>query len=74
MDSPVDQGQTTTIGVSNFLTQLLRQILSYCRIRTATMQKELHAQKSQQHLIRFDREVGMKVTAFSVLARHPMRS
>ncbi|KAI2500949.1 oxidoreductase [Fragilaria crotonensis] len=46
---------------------LLRQILSTCRIRPTTLQVELHPHNSQNHLIRFAREAGLHVTAFSVL-------
>jgi D-xylose reductase len=62
----VDKGLTKTIGVCNFSTQLLRQLLSTCRIRPSTLQVELHPQNSQNNLVRFAREEGMKVTAFSV--------
>jgi D-xylose reductase len=65
MEELVDQKFARAIGVCNFSTQLLRQILSTCRIRPSTLQVELHPQNSQQKLIRFAREEGMHVTAFS---------
>jgi len=67
MELLVDSGLCKTIGVSNFSTQLLRQILSTCRIRPATLQIETHPHNTQDKLIRFAREAGLKVTAFSVL-------
>jgi D-xylose reductase len=67
MEQLVDQGLCRTIGVCNFSTQLLRQILSVCRIRPATLQVELHPHNAQPNLIRFARDAGMRVTAFSVL-------
>lgn len=68
MEELVDHGLTKTIGVCNFSTQLLRQIFSTCRIRPSTLQVELHPENSQEKLIRFAHESGMKVTAFSTLA------
>mmetsp|Transcript_58477 Transcript_58477/g.161773 ORF Transcript_58477/g.161773 Transcript_58477/m.161773 type:complete len:324 (+) Transcript_58477:43-1014(+) len=65
MESLVDKGLVKTIGVCNFTTQLLRQILGICRIRPSTLQVELHPHNSQQRLIRFAHEEGMNVTAFS---------
>jgi D-xylose reductase len=56
---------TKTIGVCNFTTQLLRQLLSSCTIRPSTLQIEVHPHNSQQKLIRFAHENNMTVTAFS---------
>ena len=66
MEALVDQGLCKTIGVCNFSTQLLRHLLSVCRIRPTTLQIELHPHNSQERLVRVAREAGMKVTAFSV--------
>jgi diketogulonate reductase-like aldo/keto reductase len=66
MEDLVDRKLIHRIGVCNFTTQLLRQILSTCRIRPTTLQIELHPQNSQSRLIRFARDAGMHVTAFSV--------
>ena len=67
MEELVDQGLCKTIGVCNFSTQLLRQVLSTCRIRPTTLQIELHPHNSQDKLVRFARTAGLNVTAFSVL-------
>jgi D-xylose reductase len=67
MEALVDAGQTKTIGVCNFSTQLLRQLLSTCRIRPSALQVELHPQNCQSNLVRFAREAGMRVTSFSTL-------
>ena len=56
MEEMVDQGLTKTIGICNFSTQLLRQLLSTSRIRPSTLQIELHPQNSQQNLLRFAHE------------------
>lgn len=67
MEQLVDKGLARTIGICNFSTQLIRQLLAVCRIRPATLQVELHPHNSQQKLIQFAHEAGMRVTAFSVL-------
>ena len=65
MEQLVDNGLVKRIGVCNFSTQLLRQIMSTCRIQPSTLQVELHPHNSQNRLIRFAHESGMDVTAFS---------
>lgn len=60
------EGKCRQIGVCNFSSQLLRHLLSTCTIRPTTLQVELHPQNSQSRLIRFAREQGMRVTAFSI--------
>ena len=65
MEDLVSDGKVKTIGVCNFCVQLLRQILSTCRIRPSTLQVEIHPHNSQQKLVRFAHENDMKVTSFS---------
>lgn len=65
LEAQVDNKLVKTIGVCNFSTQLLRQIIGTSRIRPATLQVELHPHNSQQRLVRFAHEAGMNVTAFS---------
>ena len=65
MEDLVTDGKAKTIGVCNFGVQLLRQILSTCRIRPSTLQVEIHPHNSQQKLVRFAHENDMKVTSFS---------
>lgn len=67
MEELVDDGRCKSIGVCNFTTQLLRQLLSTCRIRPSTLQIETHPHNTQEKLIRFATDAGMRVTAFSVL-------
>jgi diketogulonate reductase-like aldo/keto reductase/alpha-ketoglutarate-dependent taurine dioxygenase len=67
MEKLVDDGLVRTIGVSNFSTQHIRQILSIARIRPTSLQVELHPQNSQTNLIRFAREAGMRISGFSPL-------
>ena len=67
LEALVDKGLCKAIGVCNFSTQLLRQLLSTCRIRPSTLQVELHPHNTQENLVRFARDAGMRITAFSVL-------
>lgn len=66
MEVLVESGKCRNIGVCNFSTQLLRHILSICRIRPSTLQIELHPHNTQEKLVRFAHEQGLQVTAFSV--------
>ena len=66
MEDLLNLGKCKEIGVCNFSTQLLRQLLSRCTIRPSVLQIELHPENSQKRLVRFAREQGMRVTAFSV--------
>jgi D-xylose reductase len=67
MESLLATGKAKTIGVCNFSTQLLRQIMATAKVRPSTLQIELHPHNSQTKLIRFAHEQGMNVTAFSTL-------
>jgi D-xylose reductase len=67
MEELVDAGLVRHIGVCNFGTALLRDLLSYARIRPAVLQIELHPFLTQEKLVRFARESGLAVTAFSPL-------
>lgn len=67
MEELVDAGLVKNIGVCNFNCQLLRDMLSYARIRPAVLQIESHPQLTQQKLIRFCQQEEIAVTAFSPL-------
>lgn len=65
MEGLVDKGKVHFIGLSNFNCQHIRQVLSTAKIRPTTLQIECHPHLSQQKLIRFAREEGIRVTVFS---------
>ena len=65
MESLVEEGKARHIGLSNFNCQHIRQILSIAKIRPSTLQIECHPHLSQDKLIRFAREEGMRVSVFS---------
>ncbi|MCG8587379.1 MAG: aldo/keto reductase [Pirellulales bacterium] len=58
-------GLARHIGVSNFNCQLLRDLLSYCEIRPATLQIESHPYLTQEKLLRFCHEEAIVPVAFS---------
>lgn len=65
MEDLVKGGKAIHIGLSNFNCQHIRQILSIAKIRPSTLQIESHPHLSQEKLIRFAREQGMRVSVFS---------
>lgn len=67
MEALVTAGLVRHIGVCNYGVSLLRDLLSYARIRPAVLQVELHPYLAQEKLLRFCREEGIAVTAFSPL-------
>jgi D-xylose reductase len=67
MEELVDAGLVRSIGVSNFGTSLIRDLLSQCRIRPSVLQVELHPYLVQPKLLRYCRESSIAVTGFSPL-------
>lgn len=67
MQELVAAGLVKDIGVCNFGVSLLRDLLSYARIPPAVLQIEAHPYLAQHKLVRFCREAGIAVTAFSPL-------
>jgi D-xylose reductase len=74
MEDLVTAGLVRHIGVCNYGTALLRDLLSYARVRPAVLQVELHPHLVQEKLVRFARESGIAVTAFSPLAAQSYHS
>ena len=70
MEDLVAAGLVRHIGVCNYATGLLRDLLAYARIKPAVLQVELHPYLTQDKLVRFARESGIAVTAFSPLGAH----
>lgn len=67
MEKLVDAGLVRHIGVSNFCVSLLRDLLAQARIRPVVNQVEAHPYLAQEKLLRYCREEGVAVTAFSPL-------
>jgi len=67
LEELVQAGLVRHIGVCNYGVSLLRDLLSYARIRPTVLQVELHPYLAQEKLLRFCREEGIAVTAYSPL-------
>lgn len=67
METLVDTGLASYIGVCNYNIGLLRDMLNYCRIAPAVLQVESHPYLTQETLMRFCREQDIAVTSFSPL-------
>ncbi|KAJ5719123.1 hypothetical protein N7493_007578 [Penicillium malachiteum] len=65
MESVVDKKLARSIGVSNFNTQLLMDLLRYARIRPATLQIEHHPYLTQTRLVDYAQKEGLALTAYS---------
>ncbi|OAI53430.1 4-dihydromethyl-trisporate dehydrogenase [Planctomyces sp. SCGC AG-212-M04] len=65
MEGLVKAGLVKNIGICNFNTALLRDLLNVATIRPAMLQVEMHPYLAQEKLVRFCREEGIGVTAFS---------
>ena len=67
MESLVDKGLVKRIGVCNYNSGLLHDLMSYARIKPAMLQIEAHPYLAQDRLIRLASDYGIDVTAFSPL-------
>lgn len=67
MEELVKEGLVRNIGMCNIGTAMLRDVLSYCKVKPAVLQVELHPYNAQEKLIRYCREKGIAVTGFSNL-------
>ena len=67
MEDLVKAGLIREIGVCNFGTTPLRDLMNQASIQPAMLQVELHPYLTQEKLIRFCQESGVAVTSFSPL-------
>jgi D-xylose reductase len=67
MEALVTAGLVRNIGVCNYSSALLRDLLSYATIAPAVLQIELHPYLTQDRLVRYCHEAGIAVTGFSPL-------
>ena len=65
MEELVRDGLVKNIGICNFNTLLIRDLLSYAEIPPAVLQVELHPHLTQQKLLRYCQQEGIAVTGFS---------
>lgn len=67
MEELVNEGLVKNIGCCNIGTAMLRDVLSYAKVKPAVLQVELHPYNTQEKLLRFCKEKGIAVTGFSNL-------
>lgn len=67
MERLVDAGLVRSVGISNFGASLVRDLLSYARIRPSVLQVESHPYLVQSKLMRYCQQENIAVTAFSPL-------
>ncbi len=66
MEALVEKGLVRQIGVANYNTALLHDLMNYSTIEPSMLQVELHPYLPQERLLRLAREVyGIPVTAYS---------
>ncbi|MCX6753483.1 MAG: aldo/keto reductase [Candidatus Nomurabacteria bacterium] len=67
MEELVELGLVKAIGVSNFTTMMLVDLLSYAKIKPAVNQIELHPYLQQTELLEFCKRNGIILTGYSPL-------
>ena len=67
MEELVAEGLVKNIGACNVGTSMLRDVLSYAKVKPAVLQVELHPYNTQERLVRWCTENGIAVTGFSNL-------
>lgn len=67
MESLVEKGLVKHIGVCNYNSGLLNDLMSYAKIKPAELQIESHPYLTQERLIRLAKDYGIAVTTFSPL-------
>jgi len=69
MEALVDKGFAKNIGISNFNTQMVLDLLCYCRIKPVANQVELNPQCVQWELVKFLQSKDILPIAFTPVAR-----
>lgn len=67
MEELVKEGLVKNIGMCNIGVALLRDVLTYAKVKPSVLQVELHPYNTQEKLLQFCREKGIAVTGFSNL-------
>ncbi len=67
MEKLVEAGLVRQIGVCNYNSGLLNDLMAYCRIKPAVLQIESHPYLTQDRVLRLAASYGIKVTAYSPL-------
>ncbi|MFZ2199780.1 MAG: aldo/keto reductase [Microgenomates group bacterium] len=69
MERLVEDGLVKSIGVANFNTGMILDLLSYAKIKPVINQIEVHPYNTQVELVKFCQKLGIVVTAYSPLGR-----
>lgn len=67
MESLVDSSLVREIGVCNYSSVLIHDLMSYCKVKPSMLQVELHPFLTQENLLRTAFDYGISVTGFSPL-------
>ena len=67
MESLKEENLTKHIGVCNYSSGLLHDLMNYCETKPEILQIESHPYLTQEKLIRLAKDYGLEVTAFSPL-------
>jgi D-xylose reductase len=67
MEALYEQGLVKQIGVCNYNTGLLHDLMSYAQIKPSVLQVESHPYLTQERLMRLATQYDLQVTAFSPL-------
>ena len=67
MESLVEKGLSKQIGICNYNTGLLHDLMSYAKIKPSVLQIESHPYLTQENLIRVAKDYNLQVTSFSPL-------
>lgn len=74
MENLVKKGLVRSIGVANFTTMMLVDLLTYAKIKPVINQIELHPYNMQTELVSFCKYKNIAVTAYSPLGRQGVTS
>ncbi|MFT2111081.1 aldo/keto reductase [Marinomonas sp. 2405UD68-3] len=67
MEVTIEKGLTKQIGVCNYTSGLLHDLMNYAKIKPSVLQIESHPYLTQERLIRLAKHYNLEVTAFSPL-------
>ena len=67
MEKLVEKGLVKSIGVANFTTPMIVDLLTYAKVKPVMNQVEIHPYHSQVELVDFCHQMDLQVTAYSPL-------
>lgn len=74
MEDLVKRGLVKSIGVSNFTTTMLLDLLTYAKVKPVMNQIEIHPYNTQTELVDFCKYKDITVTAYSPLGRQGVKT